>query len=295
MSGGLQENTGDIGELLALEQLDDDLFRNRVNDVNRNGALFGGQVLGQALHAAVRSVPGRPPHSLHAYFVRAGDMARPVVYAVERTRDGGSFSTRRITANQHGVPILHMEASFHAGDPGWDHGVGPAQDAPDPDTLLTLGELGQAHPERLEGLLGRRFGVFRTLEVKPTDPERQVFSGAALARSAFWVRIPSAATLAPELHACALAYASDSGLASAASRIHLAPEELGRMQMASLDHAMWFHGPVRADAWSLYEIDSPWTGQGRGLARGQIFDRDRRLIASTAQEALLRRRRDAGP
>jgi acyl-CoA thioesterase-2 len=288
----LLPNLGPIGPLLELEQLDEDLFRNRVNDININGALFGGQVLSQALNAAVKSVAGRPPHSLHGYFIRSGDGARPVIYRVERTRDGGSFSTRRVTALQHGQPIFHMESSFHAGDPGFEHQLAPEVRAPDPDSLLTLSELAVRHAAHISPNLARRLAAFQTLEIKPTDPERQLFRRSETARNAFWMRIPTAAGLGPEEQACALAYASDSWLGAATRMVHAPAGDFTGFQMASLDHAMWFHGPIRADSWNLYETDSPWTGSGRGLARGMIFDRDGRLVASTAQEVLLRRLRE---
>jgi acyl-CoA thioesterase-2 len=291
-TGPLRPNTGEIGPILELEQLDDNLFRNRVNDLNINGALFGGQVLAQSLRAAMHTVSGRPPHSLHGYFIRAGDGDRPAVYQVERTRDGGSFSTRRVTAYQHGVPIFHMEASFHAGDPGWDHQVGPELEAPDPEGLMNLAQLAEALGDQLPPATRERMRRFRTLEVRPTDPERQLVRRSQVARNSFWVRSPSAAALPDEAQPCALAYASDSWLAGAARMIHGAPGDLRGMQLASLDHAMWLHGPARAEQWHLYETDSPWTGAGRGLARGLIFDRGGRLVASVAQEVLMRRVRE---
>jgi acyl-CoA thioesterase-2 len=287
----VEQNDGDIGKLLELEVLDDNLFRNRVNDININGALYGGQVLAQSLAAAVHTVEGRPPHSLHGYFVRSGDGRKPVIYNVERTRDGGSFSTRRVTGLQHGLPIFHMEASFHAGDEGFDYEVAPRLSAPDPDQLESLPELSHTFAEHLTDGLRRRLNNYKTLEIKPTDPERQLLRLSEVAENSFWTRVPSAETLAPEMHACALAYASDSWLAAATRMVHASPLNLDGLQLASLDHAMWFHAPVRADHWNLYETDSPWTGKGRGLARGTIYNRAGRLIASTAQEVLLRKRR----
>jgi acyl-CoA thioesterase-2 len=246
-------------------------------------------VLSQSLHAAIKSVENRPPHSLHGYFIRAGDAARPVMYHVERTRDGGSFSTRRVTAMQHGHAIFHMECSFHSGDPGFEHQASPRTPSPDPDQLKTVAELAELFADQLTGPFAERLKRFRTLEIKPVEPER-LLRRTTEARNAFWFRIKSAAELPDALQPCALAYASDSWLAAAARSVHADPFDLTNIQMASLDHAMWFHAPTRADAWHLYETDSPWTGEGRGLARGQIFDRNNRLVASTAQEILLRRK-----
>jgi acyl-CoA thioesterase II len=290
----LRPNTGDIGGLLELETLDDNLFRNRVNDINMNGALYGGQVLSQSLHAAIRTVEGRPVNSLHGYFLRAGDGRRPVIYGVERTRDGGRFSTRRVTATQKGVPIFHMEASFHAGDEGAQHAAPLMLDAPDPDTLATLGELAEQLGDKLHAPLQSRLRNFRTLEIKPTDPERQLLRRSDVARNSFWIRVPSAAGGDQAIQTCALTYASDSWLGAAARMVHDAPGRIDGLQLASLDHAMWFHAPIRADDWVLYETDSPWGGQGRGLARGTLYDRSGQLIASTAQEVLMRVRKPSG-
>jgi acyl-CoA thioesterase II len=282
--------TDDILRLLELEMLDDDLYRNRVNDSNLRGVLYGGQVLSQALNAAIQTVDAtRTVHSLHGYFLRPGDVQRPVVYHVERTRDGGTFSTRRISAVQHQKPIFHMEASFHVAEAGFDHEVGWSEAPPAPEDLMNLTQLGALYADRFDSDVGRRLLSYKILEVRPTDPERQLLVRNPSARSSMWVRMASAAGATPNLQACALTYASDSWLAPVTRIPHFPAVQLSGLQVASLDHAMWFHRPCRMDEWHLYEVQSPWTGAGRGLARGSLYDRDGRLVASTMQEALLRR------
>ena len=278
--------------LLALETLDNDLFRNRVNDININGALFGGQVLAQALHAAIKTVEGRPPNSLHGYFIRSGDGA------TAGGLPGGAHARRRQLLD----PAGHRASSTAcrsstwwppstSGDEGWAYELGPLLDAPDPEGLPNLAELADIHADVLEPVMQRRLRKFRTLEIRPTDAERQLVRRSDVARNSFWVRMPSARRRRARVHACALAYASDSWLAGATRMVHAPPGGFRGMQLASLDHAMWFHAPMRADEWILYETDSPWTGSGRGLARGTIYDRQGRLVASTAQEVLMRRER----
>jgi len=277
-------------ELLSLERLEDNLFRGQSRDIGTK-YVFGGQVLGQALSAAQATVDGsageRRAHSLHAYFLRAGNIEAPIVYEVDRTRDGGSFSVRRVTAIQHGRVIFFCAASFQAEEDGAEHqlsmpevpqpeDIGPAPPVP-AEVMATL-------PPKVQRWLSRR-GPFEFRHVYPRDelnpPKRPPFQQV-------WFRLSEPVGDSPELHRALLAYASDFQLLGTATYPHGISYYQPNVQMASLDHALWFHRPFRADDWLLYSIDSPSAGGSRGLARGQIFDRQGRLVASTAQEGLIR-------
>ena len=279
-----------IEELLAvldLEALEVDLFRGRQPDTSAQ-RVFGGQVLGQALAAGERTVDAeRPVHSLHAYFLLPGDTRVPIIYDVERMRDGRSFSTRRVVARQHGRPIFYMSASFTRSERGLEHqDVMPA--VPAPHECPTVGEV-------LAGLTGRPAGDWErewaALELRYVGESRP---GGALkdpdrpALGRFWVRAAGELPAQPALHHSVLAYASDLTLLG----VTLVPHGtfLGdpRLHPASLDHAMWFHRPFRADEWLLYDQSSPSASGGRGLATGRIFSADGRLVASVAQEGLIR-------
>ena len=279
----------DILALLDLVAQGTDSFRNRCNHVNTNGALFGGQVLGQGLRAAILTVPGRAPHSLHGYFVRPGSGDRIVAYRVERTRDGKSFSTRRVTAIQDGKPIFHMDASFHTPEEGLSHQARMPDGVPRPETLRSLDALARDWVGKLDADILARLPAYPSIDLRLTDPERPLLRPAETPECLFWTRIPTSVTDDAGLQACALAYASDFWLSAATRAVHGRSPAGGDVLTASLDHAMWFHGPVRADRWHLYQTDSPWAGHGRGLARGLLFDEAGTLVASTAQEVLLRR------
>ncbi len=298
-------------DLLRLERLDRDLFRNSLNQSNANGALFGGQVLAQALTAATASIGdgGNPPgtgpggtpggarvvHSLHGYFLRAGNAARPVLYQVERTRDGGRFSTRRVTAIQNGDPIFHMECGFHAPEQGFDHQAPLPPHVPDPDELRTLPELAAAHADALPPFVAERWArTGQPVEVKPVDWKAFLHAPGAEPRRQLWMRLPPGsgaerATCAEQ--ACLLAWLSDYWLAGTAALPHATPMPGPGLFIASLDHAMWFHRPADASQWLLFASDSPSAQAGRGFARGLVHARDGRLVASLAQEALIRQRR----
>jgi acyl-CoA thioesterase II len=281
---------GDATRLPTLERLDRDLFRSRFSEIDRNDHLFGGQVLAQSLAAAGATVAGRTGHSLHGYFLRAGSAGQRVIFRVERTRDGGSFSTRRVVAEQNGTPIFHMECSFHQGEPGYSHQEPAPLDVPPPEAVADAATVadwmeGRAAPELAAGL--RRF---RLMDLRLIDHELLV-NPILPARRRFWLRVPSAAsTDDPLIHQQLLAYLSDYWLAGTALVPH--PVRFGgpELFMASLDHALWFHRPHRADEWLLYDCDSPWAGEGRGLSRGLLFNREGNLVASVMQEVLLRRR-----
>ena len=277
----------DVPALLSVVRLGDDLFENRHNQVNGNGVLFGGQVLGQSLSAAAATVDSRPLHSVHGYFLRPGRITEPVRYAVERTRDGRSFSTRRVTGLQDKDVIFQLECSFHAPEPGWEHQVAIA-DVPPPERLaeipaaIPLGRSDLEHRLRTRGLGS---GM---LEVRPVEPTQR-FGQPGLNRRQLWLRVPSAVGHDdPALHGQILAWLSDYTIGVSAVMEHVGPEPLPHLFSASIDHAMWFHRPVRTDDWLLYETDSPSAGGGIGLSRGLIHDRAGRLVATVAQETLQR-------
>lgn len=280
-----------IVELLTLEPLDDLLFRNRVNQRNINGALFGGQVIAQALAAACGTVGAeRPPHSLHGYFLRAGNCDLPVIFQVDRSRDGGSFSTRRVVALQKGVPILHMECSFHVPEPGFDH-QSTAPDVPPPEAVRTMQEIMQANADSLGEQFLSRFQETGPFEIRPID-ERQVLGTMDHPERSVWIRVPSAGTSDnPLMHQLVMTYLSDFWLGGTPLSPHVAMADSGRLLIVSLDHAVWFHRPVRADEWLLYHTVSPSASAGTGLTRGQLYDRSGALVATVMQETLFRQRR----
>ena len=283
----------ELVDLLRLERLEDNLFRGQSRDIGTK-YVFGGQVLGQALSAAQATLTeARTAHSLHAYFLKAGDIAAPIVYQVDRTRDGGSFSVRRVTAIQHGQPIFFLAASFQRDEDGAEHQLSMPE-VPQPEDI----EPGHAVPERVMAELPEKIqrwlskeGPFEFRHVYPRDelkpPKRPPYQQV-------WFRLSATVGDSPVLHQALLAYASDFHLLGTATFPHGISYYQPDVQMASLDHAMWFHRPFRADDWLLYSIDSPSAQGARGLARGQIYTRDGRLVASTAQEGLIRVLDDAG-
>lgn len=286
----------DVTDLLVLETLDRDLFRNRLNQENANGSLFGGQVLAQSLAAAVETVadlPSKPlVHSLHGYFLRAGKMERPVIYQVDRTRDGGRFSTRRVTAVQNGDPIFHMECGFHAPEEGFEHQDEMPEGVPGPDNLLNMPQLAAQMGEELPEWARLRWAKMdHPLEVRPVDPQEFLYNPDMRPRRRVWMKMHCGHGASAADHACMLAYLSDYMLASTAAMSHSFPLAGPELFMASLDHAMWFHRPLRVDEWLLLDCESPAAAGGRGVARARIFTRDGLLVASVAQEALLRVRR----
>jgi acyl-CoA thioesterase-2 len=282
-------------DLFTLERLDDQLFRNRINQTNVNGTLFGGQVLAQSLAAACGTVPeSRPPHSLHGYFVRAGDASIPVLYQVERTLDGGSFSMRRVIALQKGLPILHMECSFHQPEHSFDRQM-PAPDVPRPEDLAPLAEILQANADRVPQLYMDRFGDAAPFEVRPVDPTQDLLPSVD-SRRAVWIRMPGMAAADSQLlHQIALTYLSDFWLPVTAVAPYVPMVQVGSsMRLTSLNHAMWFHRPLRADEWLLYDADSPSMVNGTGISRGMLYDSSGILVASVTQETLFRQLRPKG-
>ncbi|MGA9332973.1 MAG: acyl-CoA thioesterase II [Rudaea sp.] len=278
---------GELIDLLHLERIEENLFRGQSRDIGTR-YVFGGQVVGQALSAAQRTVDSaRAVHSLHAYFLRAGDIEAPIVYEVDRARDGKSFSVRRVVAIQHGQPIFNFSASFQIEEHGVEHQM-PMPDVPPPEDIAPppprpAEELANL-PAKLQRWLAKK-GPFEFRHVQPRDELNPV------KRPPFqqiWFRLIDRAPDDPTLHRAMLAYASDFHLIGTATLPHGISYLQHNVQMASLDHAVWFHRPFRVDEWLLYSCDSPSAQGARGLTRGMIFARDGRLVASTAQEGLLR-------
>jgi acyl-CoA thioesterase-2 len=286
----MQQLLSDLVDLLALERLDRDLFRGNSQDLGW-GAIFGGQVLGQALSAAAQTVSAdRAVHSLHGYFLRAGDLRRPIVYSVDRLRDGKSFSTRRVDAVQEGEAIFSLEASFQVEEEGLEH-QDPMPDVPPPEALRSERELALAFADRLPAAFRAIATAERPIEIRPVEPRNPLKPTAVEPRRQLWVRAIDALPDDAALHRYMLAYASDFSFLGTALDPHGVSWLTPGMQVASLDHAMWFHRPFRFDDWLLYSVDSPSASGSRGLVRGRFFDRAGRLVASCAQEGLIRRRK----
>jgi acyl-CoA thioesterase-2 len=280
---GMSDALDGLLELLDLEPIEVNIFRGRSPHEERQ-RVFGGQVAGQALVAAGRTVePDRRVHSLHAYFLRPGDPSIPILYDVDRIRDGRSFTTRRVVAIQHGRAIFHLSASFHVDEPGFDH-HDPMPSVPAPESLPTwqdrMAAMGDAIPEWFTRPrpIDTRYvqEPWRTPSVPAREPCQQV-----------WMRADGTLPDDPMLHACVVAYASDMTLLDSILLPHRGVMS-GGLMMASLDHAMWFHRPFRADEWFLYDQSSPSAFGARGLARGSIFRADGQLAISVMQEGLVR-------
>jgi len=278
--------------LLALEAINDNRFRGASVDLGFR-QLFGGQALGQALSAATQTVDSeRQAHSMHAYFLRPGDPRQPVFYQVERVRDGGSFSTRRVVASQQeGVPIFFASLSFQKPEESYCHQQ-PMPDVPAPEGLPTqLEYLQETVGDRLPKGLTARFAVNPPVEVRQVPPERQP-SGIAAPRQYLWMRANAALPDSLAVHQRLLAWMSDLNLLATALLPHGITVWDRSLQISSLDHALWFHQPLRLDDWLLYAMDSPWAGKGRGFVRGQFFNRAGELVAEVSQEGLMRNRKD---
>jgi acyl-CoA thioesterase-2 len=276
-------------DILDLEQLEVNLFRGRSPAVTWQ-RVFGGQVIGQALVAACRTVEGRPPHSLHAYFLLPGDPKIPIIYEVDRIRDGKSFTTRRVIAIQHGHPIFSMSASFHADEPGFDHQA-KMPDVPRPDQLPSEAEIRQNTLPMMPDPVRRYFERERPIELRPVEFERYLGKKYDDGRFHVWIRATGKLPDDPAIHQCVLAYASDMTLLDSALIPHGRTVFEKEIMAASLDHALWLHRPFRADDWLLYAQDSPNMHGARGFGRGLIFASDGTLVASVAQEGLVRQRR----
>lgn len=274
--------------LLDVEQLDTDLYRGP-RQPGGVGRVFGGQVVAQALQAAQHSVEGKTAHSLHCYFMRPGDENHAILYRVERDFDGRSFATRRVTALQNATPILTLTASFQAEACGLHHQL-PMPEVPGPDELRSERELREAIRDEVPEKLRRFFLRARPIEIRPVEARNWFSPSPAEPVQHSWFRVVAPLPDDPALHRAMLAYASDMGLLGTAMLPHGVTWLTGAVQTASLDHAMWLHEPFRSDEWLLYTTDSPWSGHSRGYNRGRIYTRDGRLVASVAQEGLMRPR-----
>lgn len=279
-------NVTDLLELLDLEPIEFNIYRGRNRDIG-SGRVFGGQVMAQALVAASRTVPDdRHAHSLHGYFILPGDLAAPIVYFVDRLRDGKSFTTRRVTAIQHGQAVFNLSVSFHRQEAGIEH-QSPMPDAPPPATLTSelalIREGAERIPAAIRPVLTQDRPIdFRTVGANPFDttprpPQRHM-----------WLRADGGMTEPLLDHQAVLAYATDYGLLGTAVQPHGLTIRDPRLQAASLDHAIWFHRPFRIDEWLLYTMDSPVAAGARGFTRGSVFTQAGVLVASVAQEGLLR-------
>jgi acyl-CoA thioesterase-2 len=281
----------DLLELLKLESIEENLFRGRSQDLGFR-QLFGGQVLGQALSAATQTVVSeRHVHSMHGYFLRPGDASIPVVYTVDRVRDGGSFTTRRVVAIQKGQPIFTMMASFQGDEPGFSHQA-RMPEVPAPETLPSDLELLRRKADRIPERVRDKFLCDKPIEIRPVTLVDPFAPTPCEPLKYVWFRANGQLPEDPQAHKYVLAYASDFNLITTALQPHGASFMQRDMQMASLDHALWFHGNVQVNDWLLYAMDSPWAGNSRGLSRGHVFSRDGRLVASVTQEGLIRVRQD---
>ncbi len=275
--------------ILDLEPLEHNLFRGTTPQDGWQ-RVFGGQVIGQALVAATRTVEARAAHSLHAYFLRPGDPALPIIYEVDRIRDGRSYATRRVVAIQHGRAIFSMAASFHNAEAGFNHQQ-PMPDVPPPEELPSEGELAAAFKHSMPDQIRAYWERERPIEIRPVDVTRFKAPKPMDPRQGVWMRATGKLPDDPALHQCVLAYASDLLLLDTALIAHGRVLFDPRLMLASLDHALWFHRPFRADEWFLYHQTSPSASGGRGFCTGSIFSRDGALAASVAQEGVIRERR----
>jgi acyl-CoA thioesterase-2 len=275
--------------LLKLETIEKKIYRGQSQDLGFK-ALFGGQVMGQALSAAQETVSeDRFVHSLHSYFLRAGDPSKPVVYEVEDIRNGASFSTRRIKAIQNGKAIFYMTASFQCTEKGFNH-----QDempiVPTPDDLPSYNDFILKHQDILPKSIRENFLAEKPIEIRPVRQYNWFKPEVTDSNDQIWLKTNGTLPDDLRIHTCMLAYASDFHFLPTALLPHGASHFLPNFQIATVDHSMWFHRPFRFDDWLLYCMDSPSASNGRGLVRGQIFNRQGELVASTMQEGVIRQR-----
>jgi acyl-CoA thioesterase-2 len=276
----------DLVALLDLEPLERNIYRGQNRDIGSR-RIYGGQVLAQSVVAASRTVEGdRPIHSLHGYFILPGDLDVPVVYFVDPLRDGGSFTTRRVTAIQHGRAIFNMSASFHRAETGPEHQA-PMPDVPGPESLSSELELIRDVADRIPEPLRSVLTQDRPLDIRPVDPVNHFEPEPREPVRHLWIRANGEVTT-PLLHRAVLAYASDYGLLGAALQPHGITWRREDVMVASLDHALWFHRQPNLNEWLLYTMESPVTGRARGFSRGTFFSRSGTLVASAAQEGLIR-------
>ncbi len=272
--------------LLELERLEDLIFRGQSHDIG-SPQVFGGQILGQALRAASLTVERGAAHSLHAYFLRPGDFNQAVVYQVERSRDGRSYSNRRVVAIQHGRPILNLAASFHQSETGFDHHSSMPEVA-GPEGLARSIEINASMIDRVPEKMRRLLAHRPPFEFRPVEAPKFIEPGPRPPRKHIWMRAWDPLPDDDDLHRTLLAYVSDYELLGTSTLPHALDFKAKAVQMASIDHALWFHRPFRVDEWLLYAFDSPSSHAGRGFSRGEIYTRSGVLVASVAQEGVIR-------
>lgn len=285
----MSDPVGDLLTLLDIERLEHDLFRGQSPDERASQRVFGGQVIAQSLVAAYRTVPtDRLCHSLHAYFIRPGDPKVPIIYQVDHSRDGGSFTTRRVVAIQHGKQIFNMAASFQTDEDSWEH----QHDMPEVEGPENLAELRERRLEIVDQIpesFREDYISPRAIEMRDIAPLDLLKPEPASDRHHVWFRLARPVDVPAALHHCLLAYASDMSLLGSSLRPHGLTWNQPEVMSASLDHAMWLHGPIKFDEWHLYTMDAPFTGKGRGFNRGSVYNEAGQLVASVAQEGLVRR------
>ena len=282
----------DLLKILDLEKIEENIFRGKSPQVGWQ-RIFGGLVISQALVAAERTVEGRAAHSMHAYFILPGDPAVPIVYEVDRIRDGKSFATRRCVAIQHGKAIFALSASFQTTEGGLEHQMSPPK-VPMPEDLPSEVELRQRFAHTMPDNVRKYFERERPIEIRPTDLHRYLGPSETRPKAPVqnvWVRASGALPENQAIHRAILAYLSDMTLLDTALIAHARSIFDPAIQGASLDHSLWFHHPIKADEWMLYAQDSPSSGHSRALTRGQIFSREGQLLASVVQEGLIRLRK----
>ncbi|QDE30604.1 MULTISPECIES: acyl-CoA thioesterase II [Shewanella] len=277
----------DLLSLLSLEKLEDGLFRGQSQDLGF-GHVFGGQVMGQALSAAKQTVSeDRHVHSLHSYFLRAGDEKLPIIYDVENMRDGGNFSARRVKAIQKGRPIFYMACSFQTVEEGFSH-QDKMPNVPGPEGLLNQQELAMTMRDKVPAAMLEKFMADSPIEMRSVNPIDPIAPSPCEPKRYVWIRANGQVPSDHSIQEYLLAYASDFNFLATATQPHGVSYLTSGMRMATIDHAMWFHRPFNMEEWLLYCIDSPNAGGGRGFVKGQFFDQQGRLVASATQEGLIR-------
>ncbi|MBK8631395.1 MAG: acyl-CoA thioesterase II [Sphingomonadales bacterium] len=283
----------ELESLLTVEEMGGDRFvGHRLDD--DEGRIYGGEIIAQALASAMRTVPepDRIIHSLHAYFIRPGNVTIPARYHVDRDQDGRSFSARRVTASQHGDVILNMSCSFQRMEEGLNHTT-PMPDVPDPDTLLNITQLGHKYLDKIAPEFRHNYTRPRAVEIRPMSEAQWLLETPHEPAQRCWFRIAAPVGDDPQLHRALLAWLSDMQLLGTCVLPHGLSWQRNEITSASLDHAVWFHDEARVDDWILFDAMSPWSNRGRGLNFGRFYARDGRLIANMAQEGMIRRRRGA--
>ena len=283
----MDKHLADLEHQFALERLEVNLFRGQSRDTG-SPQVFGGQVLGQSLMAAHSTIEDdRVVHSMHAYFLRRGDFTKPIVYIVDRSRDGGSFSARRVVAVQDGEQIFTCSVSFQKPETGLEYQFA-APNVPPPEDLAPMTKPSQAELEKLPEKLRRWLEIERPFEFRPVQKYNPLAPVACEPERQIWMRAVDKLPDDDQLHHCLLAYMSDYWLLDTSTMPHGSSFLRGNLVMASIDHAIWFHRPARVDDWMLYCLDSPSSSGARGFARGSFYSRSGVLVASTAQEGLIR-------